>query len=71
MSRFPSKSFECDVISQRVSIALRRRTALSGKGKLFVHCNETDCQYAGANEPPCPLTLDIFAAEIRDRMLTV
>jgi hypothetical protein len=69
VSRFPSKSFQCDVISQAVSIALRRRTSLGTTGKLFVHCSESDCQYVGTNEPPCPLTLDIFADEIRERML--
>jgi hypothetical protein len=70
MSRFPSRSFQCEVISQTVSIVLRRRTSLGTRGKLFVHCSESDCQYVGANEPPCPLTLDMFAAEIRERMLS-
>ena len=69
MRRFPSKSFQCDLISQTVSIALRRRTALGKRGTLFVQCSESDCQYVGANEPPCPLTLDIFAAEIGERAL--
>jgi hypothetical protein len=55
------------VISETVSISLRRRTLLGGKGKLFVQCSEVDCQYVDMNEPPCPLTLDLFAAEIRER----
>jgi hypothetical protein len=70
MSRFPSKSFHCEVISEAVSIVVRRRTSLGTRGKLFVQCTESDCQYAGVNEPPCPLTLDIFAAELRERMLS-
>jgi hypothetical protein len=61
-----TKSFRCDVVSETVSIALRRRTSLGGQ--LFVQCSESDCQYVDANEPPCPLTLDLFAAEIQERM---
>ena len=68
MSRTPSKSFRCTVISETVSIALRRRRSLGASGKLFVQCSESDCQYIDANEPPCPLTLELFAAEIQERM---
>jgi len=48
-------------------ISLRRRTPFGGKGQLFVRCSEVDCQYVDANEPPCPLTLDLFAAEVQER----
>ncbi len=65
MNRPPPKSFRCDVISETVSIRLRRRMSLDAKGKLFVQCSESDCQYVEANEPPCPLTLDLFAAELQ------
>jgi hypothetical protein len=68
MSRMPSKSFSCSVVSETVTIALQRRTSLGAKGKLFVRCSERDCQYVDANEPPCPLTVDLFDAEIRERM---
>jgi hypothetical protein len=67
MNRPPSKTFRCEVVSETVTISLRRRTPLSGKGKLFVRCSEVDCQYVDENEPPCPLTLDLFAAEVRER----
>ncbi len=67
MPRPPTKSFRCQVVSEDVSITLRRRTALGARGQLFVQCSEVDCQYVGANEPPCPLTLDLFAAEIHER----
>lgn len=67
MGRRPSKTFACHVISETVSITLRQRTSLRGDGKLFVQCSEQDCQYVDANEPPCPLTLDLFAAEIGER----
>ena len=70
MSRMPSKSFQCPVVSEAVSITLRRRNTLDGRGKLFVGCSEKDCQYVDANEPPCPLTLALFAAEINERMIT-
>jgi hypothetical protein len=51
------------------SITLRRRNALVGRGKLFVRCSAKVCQYLDANEPPCPLTLAVFTAEIRERMI--
>jgi len=63
VSRMPSKSFRCEVVSEMVSITL------VGRGKLFVRCSEKDCQYLDANEPPCPLTLAVFTAEIRERMI--
>jgi hypothetical protein len=68
MARLPSKSFRCEVVSETVTISLRRRSVAGGSGKLFVLCAESDCQYVGANEPPCPLTLEVFAAEIQERM---
>lgn len=69
MSRMPSKSFSCSVVSESVSITLRRRNDLGGRGKLFVRCSEKDCQYVDANTPPCPLTLALFSAEIKERMI--
>ena len=70
MGRMPSKSFQCNVVSETVTIALQRRTAVgaAARGKLFVRCSERDCQYVDANEPPCPLTLELFSTEINDRM---
>lgn len=67
MTRPPSKPFRCDIVSETVTIALRRRKLLGGDGKLFVQCSEVDCQYVDANEPPCPLTLELFAAEVQER----
>ena len=72
MSRMPSKPFSCGVVSETVTITLRRRNSLEGKGKLFVRCSEKDCQYVDANEPPCPLTLALFTeigrASCRERV---
>ncbi len=67
MDRPPPKSFRCDVVSETVTITLRRRTVFGGKGQLFIRCSESDCQYIDANEPPCPLTLDLFADEVQER----
>ena len=37
MARMPSKPFRCNVVSETVTIALRRRTSFGGvNGKLFV-----------------------------------
>ena len=60
MARLPTKSFSCGIVSESVTITLRRRRLMGGDGKLFVQCSEVDCQYVDANEPPCPLTLDLF-----------
>ena len=67
MNRPPLKAFRCDIVSETVTIALRRRTVFGGKGELFIRCSESDCQYVDANKPPCPLTLDLFADEVRER----
>jgi hypothetical protein len=67
VNRLPSKPFRCEVVSETVTIALRRRAALDGNNQLFVRCSELDCQYIDTNEPPCPLTLDLFADEVRER----
>jgi hypothetical protein len=69
MSRMPSKSFTCSVVSENVSISLRRRNSMAGRGKLFVACSEKDCQYIDENELPCPLTLALFTEEINQRMI--
>lgn len=67
MARVPTKSFFCGIVSETVTITLRRRKLVGGDGRLYVQCSEADCQYVDANEPPCPLTLDLFAAEVEER----
>ncbi|HUM14247.1 MAG TPA: hypothetical protein VL086_01030 [Candidatus Nitrosotalea sp.] len=69
MSRMPSKSFSCSVVSDAVSITLRRSSSRDGRSRLFVRCSEKDCQYVDVNKPPCPLTLSLFVAEIKDQMI--
>ena len=68
MSRPPTQSFHCQIVSGTVDITLRRRPAPNGLGSLFVRCSEKDCQYLDLNQPPCRLTVALFASEIRERM---
>ena len=67
MARPPSKPYFCALVAEQVTIALRRRPAFSTQGAWFVRCSEVDCQWVDTNQPPCPLTLDLFAAELEQR----
>ena len=67
MNQIPSKSISCGVVSDTVTGTLRRSNSPAGRGRLFVRCSEKDCLYIDVNEPPCPLTLGLFGAEIRTR----
>jgi mitochondrial fission protein ELM1 len=63
--RLPYKAFDCEVISEHVQITLvRRRRSFASQPELFVQCSESACQHADANQPPCPLTVEMFAAEL-------
>jgi hypothetical protein len=59
------REFWCPVVSERVLIRLTRPTGLRPTTGYFVQCNQADCQYVEANEPPCPLHVDMFAEEIK------
>jgi hypothetical protein len=63
----PSKTVPCRVVSDTVTVTLRRQKSAGGRGSLFVRCSEKDCLYIDANRPPCPLTVSLFGAEIRAR----
>ncbi|RJR53591.1 MAG: hypothetical protein C4576_01510 [Desulfobacteraceae bacterium] len=69
MAKHKGPNYFCAVVSEDVGIALKNRPSLGRefKRELFVQCNQLDCQYAGINEPPCPLRLDLFAEEIENR----
>jgi len=69
VSRTPTQSFHCQIVSGAVEISLRRRPAPNSRGPLFVRCSEKDCQYLDANQPPCRLTVALFAIEIRERVI--
>ena len=62
-----ARSGSSAIVSETLTIALRRRPSLEGNNQLFVRCSELDCQYIDANELPYPLTLDLFADEVRER----
>jgi hypothetical protein len=63
------RDFQCDVVNENVRICLRNRSTagLQGMHVLFVVCDQSECQHVDANKPPCPLTLALFADEIRAR----
>ena len=63
------KEFFCTLLSEKVKITLKTRISLRRipDDKLYVQCNQLECQYVDENIPPCPLTLDLFAEEIKER----
>lgn len=65
MSRGRARDFFCDVVSEKVSIRLRRWSGFGRAPGYFVQCNQADCQYVDENKPPCPLHVDMFADDIR------
>jgi hypothetical protein len=63
-----AKAYFCSVVSEDVEIALKNKpnfTGESSKDELFVQCNQLECQYVDLNQLPCPLSLDLFAEEIK------
>ena len=69
MAYSSKKDYFCTVISEGVKIVLKNKPYISHKpkNKLFVQCNQPDCQYVDLNQSPCPLSLDLFAEEIERR----
>jgi hypothetical protein len=59
------REFWCPVVSEPVLIRLTRPNGLRRAPGYFVRCDQTDCQYVDANEPPCPLHVGMFAEEIK------
>ena len=60
------REFWCPVVSEAVLIRLTRPKHLTRPAGYFVQCNQADCQYVEANEPPCPLQVGMYAEEIRE-----
>jgi hypothetical protein len=60
------KKFFCTVVSEVVQIALKNRYSLGfeSRSERFVQCNQLECQYVDLNQPPCPLSPDLFAEVI-------
>lgn len=65
MPRGRGKEFWCTVVSEMVTIQLKRPGGFGRPQGYFVQCNQTDCQYVEENKPPCPLNAEMFAEEIR------
>ncbi len=63
------KNYFCTLVSENVQIALKNSFYFTreSKPKLFVQCNQLECQYVDIHESPCPLRLDLFAEEIEKR----
>ena len=64
-----SREYHCQVVDEKVRIALRKRSSggLQSAQVFFVQCDQDECQYVDENKLPCPLTLDLFATEIKAR----
>jgi hypothetical protein len=69
MSSRKTRDFHCGLVNETVKICLRNKptAGLRSEHALLVICDQTECQYVDANKPPCPLTLSLFAEEIRPR----
>lgn len=65
MRRAQARKFWCHVVSEAVLIRLTRPGGLGRLSTYFVQCNQADCQYVEANQPPCPLHVGMFSDEIR------
>lgn len=65
MARSRPREFLCPVVSETVRIRLRRSAGFGRAPGYYVQCDQADCQYVDENLPPCPLSTDMFADEIR------
>jgi hypothetical protein len=66
VNRGKGREFRCEVVSERVTIRLRRWRGFGRPPGYFVQCDQVDCQYVDENKPPCPLHIGMFADEIRN-----
>ena len=63
------KDYYCAVISEDVKIILKTKRTMSNTvdKKLYVQCDQSECQYVDSNQSPCPLELQLFDDEIKKR----
>jgi len=63
------REFQCEVVHElvRISLSTKRTGGFRSRDKLYVKCNQVDCQYAEENLEPCPLSLTMFEKEIQER----
>ena len=48
------------IAAKSVRAVLRRGGLLGGPATMHVRCSEITCQYVDTNEPPCPLSVELF-----------
>ena len=63
-----SRPFDCVIAAKTVGIALRHGGGLQEPDRVYVRCDERDCQYVDLNEAPCPLRPEMFADGSDDRV---
>lgn len=63
-----SQPFPCAIAAKVVGITLRHGGGLQEPDRVYVRCDERDCQYVDLNESPCPLRPDMFADGSDDRV---
>jgi hypothetical protein len=54
------RSLPCSIAGKVVNITLRHGTGVHEPAKLYVRCEERDCQYVDLNQAPCPLRVEMF-----------
>ena len=61
-----SKVLFCDIGGEEITATLKQKFTIQfgAAPQYFVECNQEDCQYLGENNPPCPLNLELFQAEL-------
>jgi hypothetical protein len=55
-----SRSLPCSIADKVVNITLRHGSGVHEPAKLYVRCEERDCQYVDLNQAPCPLRVEMF-----------
>ncbi len=72
MASRKTRDFRCGVVNELVQICLRSRptAGLRSQQSLYVKCDQSECQHVDGNQPPCPLSLSLFADELRAREKT-
>jgi len=65
VNRVRPRAYWCDVVAEQVTIRLGWRFGHTGRSAHIVQCDQADCQYAGTNAPPCPLSVTLFLDELR------
>ena len=54
------RSLSCSIAGKLVNITLRHGTGVHERARVYVSCEERDCQYVDLNQAPCPLRVEMF-----------